>query len=296
MKKNNNTPDSTTFFTVKTECILSDFLVQCFPQNSRSSIKKMMEQGRFYVNNESITKYNTPLQAGDRVTMKKAVIKTEMSHPALSLVYEDDDIIVVNKKSGLLTVATEKGEEETVYRILRSYIKEMDPAHKIFIVHRIDKETSGLLLFAKSEDVKLKLQANWDKGVQERQYVAVVEGNMSKKKGTIKLRLLEQKNLLVKVVDEPNGLESITHYTVLQSNNQYSMLSLQLETGRKHQIRAHLSAIGHPVVGDRKYGAKPSPIKRMALHAQTLVFQHPTQDKIMRFKSDMPKKFYALFE
>lgn len=295
MKKNNK-PDSTTFFTVKIETNLSDFLTQCFPQNSRSSIKKMMEQGRFYVNNESVTKYNTPLQVGDKVSMKKAVIKTEMSHPALSLVYEDDDIIVVNKKSGLLTVATEKGEEETVYRILRSYIKEMDPSHKIFIVHRIDKETSGLLLFAKSEEVKLKLQANWDKGVQERQYVAVVEGNMTKKKGTIKLRLLEQKNLLVKVVDEPNGLESVTHYTVLQSNNMYSMLSLQLETGRKHQIRAHLSAIGHPVVGDRKYGAKPSPIKRMALHAQSLVFQHPTQDKIMRFKSDMPKKFYALFE
>lgn len=289
-------PKPETKFIVKNELPLFDFLALCFPQNSRTSLKKWLEQGRFFVNNSQTTQYNHLLQVGDTVSLTKTEIKSVFSHPALGLVYEDDDLLVVNKKSGLLTVATEKGEEETAYRILRAYIKSTDPAQKLFIVHRIDKETSGLLLFAKSEEIKKKLQVNWDKDVQERHYLAVVEGTMSKKKGSIRLRLMEQKNLLVKIVDEPLGLESITHYTVLQSNAHYSMLLLQLETGRKHQIRAHLSAIGHPVVGDRKYGAKPSPIKRMALHAHTLVFQHPTQDKVMRFKSDMPKKFYTFFD
>lgn len=291
-----NTPGPETFFTVKNETTLLEFLQQCFPQNSRTSIKKMMESGRIFLNNEVLTQFNAPLKSGDKIQLKKAEIRAVLSHPGVTLVYEDEDIIVVNKKSGLLTVATENGDEETVYRILRAYLKATDPANKLFVVHRIDKETSGLLLFAKSEDVKQKIQANWDKGVLERQYIAVVEGNIAKKKGTIRLRLLEQKNLLVRVVDAPMGLESITHYTVLQATNAYTMLALQLETGRKHQIRAHLSAIGHPVVGDRKYGAAPSPIKRMALHAQSLVFEHPVSKKIMRFKSDPPRKFNALME
>ena len=283
-----------THFNVKEDCQLLEFLMECFPQNSRNSVKKMLEQGRIYANGVATTQFNLALKAGDLVSLGKTDLRPKLNNPMLSLVYEDQDIIVVNKKSGLLTVATEKGEEETAYRILREYVKSADPGQKIFIVHRIDKETSGLLLFAKNEEAKKKLQVSWDKCVKEREYIAVVEGNISKKKGTIRLHLLEQNNLLVKVVDEPMGLASITHYNVLKTNGQFTMLSLQLETGRKHQIRAHLSAIGHPVVGDRKYGARPSPIKRMALHAHSLVFEHPVTGKTLRFSSPVPKKFYTL--
>lgn len=175
-------------------------------------------------------------------------------------------------------------------------MKEQDPANKIFVVHRLDRETSGIMIFAKSEEIQAKLQENWNETIIERTYIAVVEKPIEKDKDVITSYLRESKALIVYSSNKPSeGQKAITHYSTIKKNAKYSLLEVNLETGRKNQIRVHMQVIGHSIIGDKKYGSTVSPINRLGLHAQVLAFTHPITKEQMRFETPIPKIFLKLF-
>lgn len=219
-----------------------------------------------------------------------------MKKDKLKIVYEDKDIIVINKKPHLLTISTDNEKEKTLFHQVMLYLKKKNKNNKVFIVHRLDKDTSGLIVFAKSENVKRKLQNSWEDS--KRGYVAVVNGNVLKEKGTIKSYLMETKTLLVySTNDSKNGRLAITNYEKIMANKLYTMLKIDIKTGRKNQIRVHLNDIGHQIVGDKKYGSiKRDPLRRLCLHANYLEFMHPVTGKKMVFETKIPNEFVKICE
>jgi len=210
----------------------------------------------------------------------------------LDIIYEDKEIIVVNKPSKLLTISTENEKEKTLFHKVIMYEKKKNKNNKVFIVHRLDKDTSGIVLFAKSEELKRKFQMNWDDLVKTREYVAIVEGKPPKDKGVVRSWLKETKTLLVYSSDKMgDGKEAITHYRKVMGNSKFTMLDIIIDTGRKNQIRVHMKDLGCPIVGDKKYEAKTNPIRRMGLHANKLVIMHPDTKKELTFECDIPGSF-----
>ena len=202
---------------------------------------------------------------------------------------------MVNKGYGLLSMGNEKIKEGTAYSILRQYLKEKDPRNKIFIVHRLDRDTSGLMMFAKTPEAKDAMQHNWNNMVLERRYVCVVEGKMEEAEGTVKSYLAENSQFEVYSTQNPEeGQLAVTRYRTIKIGGGYSLVEVSLDTGRKNQIRVHMKDLGHPIAGDRKYGAKSSPIHRLALHAMTLRFVHPVTRKDMRFETPVPVPFAGM--
>jgi len=213
-----------------------------------------------------------------------------MKKEKLDIIYEDKFIIVVNKKSGLLTIATNNEKENTLYHQVYTYLKQKHKNNKVFIVHRLDKDTSGLVLFAKTEDIKYKLQDNWDN--TKRYYYAIVNGIVKKEKDVIKSYLKETKTLLVySSNDNKNGKLAITEYEKIKNNDKYSLLKIDIKTGRKNQIRVHLNDISHSIVGDKKYGIGNNPIKRLCLHAYYLEFIHPVTKEVLKLENKYPNTF-----
>ncbi len=206
----------------------------------------------------------------------------------LRIMHIDDAIVVIDKPEGLLSMGSEREKEKTAHRILNEHLKarENSPRQQVFIVHRLDRETSGLMVFARSEAIQSALQRNW-KNVTKR-YLAIVEGTPSRANGTLRDQLVESKSFKVHRVAKGGEL-AITQYRVMATLGERSLLELTLETGRKHQIRVQLAAIGHPIVGDRKYDAKTDPARRLALHAYELNFPHPVTGASMEFHSELPK-------
>ena len=204
----------------------------------------------------------------------------------IKIVYEDKNIIVVNKETGLLTIGNNREKDRTLYNEVKEYVKKQYPKNKIFIVHRLDRDTSGLVLFAKNEKEKIKWQNNWHE--VKRKYYAIVEGKMANKQGSIEVKLYETKSLDV-VVNTKLGKKCVTNYKVINSNNKYSLLEIDISTGRRNQIRASLDYIGYPIVGDKKYNSKKNPIKRLGLHAYSLEY------KDWKVEIDMPIEFDRLF-
>lgn len=283
-------------FTVDSDGQLLDCLIATLPNKSRKLLKAVLRDQQVLVDNRVVTQFDQPLKAGQSVEVRWQKTSPQKRPHGLNILFEDDDIIVVNKPAGLLTVATDKEKRKTAYALLSDYVKLADPDNKIFIVHRIDRETSGLLLFAKDEKVKRKIQETWLTTIKERTYIAVVEGEIKRESGTITSYLNESKAFIVYSSQSQRvGKRAVTHYKLLKSNKDYSMLQVNLETGRKHQIRVHMQDIGHPVVGDTKYGSKIKPIGRLALHAQGLTFTHPKTDKLCSFETGIPEKFNRLF-
>jgi len=215
-----------------------------------------------------------------------------MKKDKLNIVYEDKEIIVINKPPHLLTISTENEKERTLFHKVYLYLKKKNKNNKVFVVHRLDKDTSGLIVFAKSEMVKKKLQNNWDKSI--RNYVAVVNGNVEKEKDTLRSYLKETKTLLVYSTNDKSGDLAITNYQKIMANKEYSLLSINIKTGRKNQIRVQLNDINHSIVGDKKYGIKKDPLRRLCLHANYLEFNHPITDKKMSFDIDIPNSFIRL--
>lgn len=209
----------------------------------------------------------------------------------LKIVYEDKHIVVIDKPAGLLTIATEKEALNTLYHKVREYLKKKN--QRIYIVHRLDKETSGLVLFAKSEKAKTLLQTNWDK--VRRNYYALVYGNKISDEGTIKVKLNESKTLHT-YVDNHNGKLAITNYKKITSKGKYTLLDINILTGRKNQIRASLEYIGYPIIGDKKYGKAPNPLRRLCLHAYLLEFIHPITHEHLKLEIDLPSSFNNLIK
>ena len=210
----------------------------------------------------------------------------------LDILFEDNDILIVLKPSGLLTVATEDERERTAYFYLREHLQERNRRQKLFIVHRLDKFASGVLVFAKSAAVKSVLQGLFSRHEIQRKYWAIVEGNVAGNHGTIRSRLAEDKSLRMhSTIDTKKGKPAVTHYRVLRRSGKFTSLEITLETGRKNQIRAHLSEMGHPIAGDRAYGSSENPLGRLGLHAFQLGFNHPVTGAPLLFQTEPPPEF-----
>ncbi len=275
---------------------LMEFLLKYLTKKSRNNIKSLLTHKEVIVDGKPISKYDYMLKEGQKVTINFSGSRELAPKDELDIIYEDIDMIVINKPAGLLSVSTDKGNEITAYNMLMDYVKSKNVNNRIFVVHRLDRDTSGVLMIAKSEKIKYALQDNWDKLVSERGYMAVVEGQLNAKKGTVKSWLRETKTHLMYSSYTPNdGLEAITNYQVVKENEEYSMLDIRLETGRKNQIRVHMKDLGNNILGDKKYGSKADPLKRLGLHAHRLVLTHPFTREVMCFEAKLPKGFNSLF-
>ncbi len=291
---------------------LMDFLMAKMGGMAKSSVKQLLGQRRVKVGNAVQTRHDFPLHPGDIVTVSSGRGNSQLTHPKLRIVYEDDDLIVVNKQPGLLTVAATPGSSETTaFSILRAYVKKQNARAGIYVVHRLDRETSGLLVFARSEELQHYMREYWRDLVTDRTYIALAEGILEPREGKITTWLTEDKRNAV-VYSSPvddGGDIAITNYKVLKTSKRdevannsqlstvnYQLVELHLETGRTNQIRVHLASKGCPVVGDRKYGHgnESSPIDRLCLHAKVLEFIHPVTEKKVRFESPVPKEFNKL--
>lgn len=273
---------------------LLPFLYETLKSESKTTVKSLLAHKQIIVNDKPTTKFDTPLKPGDKVGIFFDQSHSVLSHSMLNILFEDESIIVIDKMSGLLSMATERDREKTAYHILSEHVKKKDPRNCIFILHRLDRETSGVMMFSKSQKVQEMLQKNWDQAITERKYIAVVEGQPQQPQGTLKSYLAENSTYLVHTTTANKGKLAITHYRVLKSNGRYSLVELDLETGRKNQIRVHMQEAGCPVTGDKKYGAKTNPIHRLALHAFKLRFIHPITHKEMDFETPFPKRFELL--
>lgn len=292
----NRTQAKTRQYTVKEPMELLLFLLKSLSNQGRNSVKSLLARGQVLVDDQVVTAYNFPLQPGQTVSIRKDRVSEAPPMVGLTILHEDEDIIVIHKEAGLLSIASPKENELTAYRQLMAHVRTANPQNRIFVVHRLDRDTSGVMLFAKSEDVKQVLQNSWQDIVQERTYTALVEGSVKKLEGTISSYLKESKTLKMYSSPNPNGGQyAVTHYKVIQSNRDFSLLEVDLETGRKNQIRVHMQDMGHPIVGDKKYGARTKAIGRLGLHARVLAFLHPVSGDLMRFETDIPKEFRRSF-
>ena len=211
----------------------------------------------------------------------------------LNIIYEDKELLVINKESNLLTIGTSKNKLNTLYHEVREYIRKKN--QKVFIVNRLDKDTSGIVLFAKSEKLKKVLQDNWNI-ITNRYYYAVVEEKKKKKSDTLKNYLNETKTLQVYVSNDNKGKIAILTYNVINNTNKYSLLDIEIKTGRRNQIRCQLDNIGNPIIGDKKYNSKKNPIGRLGLHAYKLILKNPINKRTYIFESNMPKEFNNIFK
>ena len=273
------------------ECQLLDFLFEAMPDKSRTTVKSYLTKRRVQVNDLTTTQYNFPLRKGDRVTIGSGRVAPAPKSQQLRIVYEDADIIVIDKRNGLLSIGTDKEQKRTAYYILSDYVKEQHPDNKIFVVHRLDRETSGLMMFAKSEKVQEQMQRSWHKLVLDRRYVAVIEGALPHAEGVIDAPLTQDRNHKMWVTRPGEGEDATTYYTTLRSGKEYSLVDLRLVTGKKNQIRAHLEWKGTPIAGDKKYHAKTNPAGRVCLHAYKLSITHPTTGQELHFDTRIPKLF-----
>lgn len=256
----------------------------------KKRVKAFLTHGDIYIDQKKVTQYNFKVFPGMVVTINHK----NNTHLIFDILYEDDFILVVDKPSGLLTVATKSEKTNTLYHYVLEYLQKKRKSNRVFIVHRLDKDTSGLIVFAKNQKAKDLLQKNWNQYVKLRQYHAVVEGKLKKKQDRLVHSLLETKTNLVYISKGKMGKEAITNYQVEKENSSYSFLNIQIETGRKNQIRVQLAHIGHPIVGDLKYGKKDKKFSRLYLHADKLILFHPILKKQMTFESPIPKEFLKI--
>lgn len=284
-----------TSFAVTENSELMNFLLLKLSQKSRNNIKSLLANKQVLVDGKPIKQFNHPLSPGINVEVRWSRVPEEKIYQGITIIYEDRDIIVIDKEAGVLSIATNNQKSNTAYFMLSDHVKSKDKSNKIFVVHRLDRETSGLMMFAKSEKVQEILQKNWSDIVSERTYIAIVDGILEEPKGTITSYLHESKALIVYSSQNPeHGQLAVTHYELIKAGRDYSMLKVNLESGKKNQIRVHLKDIGHPVIGDKKYGSKTHPIGRLGLHAWVLAFRHPITTEQHTFKTEIPGKFLRL--
>lgn len=273
---------------------LRAFLARVVAGATGKRLEQLLHFKSVAVNGEVVTRGAHALKPGDVVTIhfdKRPAPKTVLDEN-LRVVYEDADIIVVDKPPGLLSIATERERERTAYAIVTDYVRQRSPEGRVFVVHRLDKGTSGLIVFARSEAVKRALQDGWRD--VEKKYYALVEGAPDPPRDTIRTQLRENKGLEVYSTDEGDGSDAITEYRTVKKTKRYALLEITLQTGKKNQIRVHLAERGHPVAGDKKYGAHGNPAGRLGLHAHSLSFTHPSRRERIALTSPLPKALEGL--
>jgi 23S rRNA pseudouridine1911/1915/1917 synthase len=282
-------------FRVASRCQLLPYLVGPAIGLSRKRAKDLLRRSLVSVTQKETVKHDTELSPGDTITIAERTQghQSLLEHIGLRIVHLDDAVVVVDKPAGLLSMGSDREKQRTAHRVLNEHLKALTKSSRqqAFIVHRLDRDTSGLMMFARNESMQLALRQNW-KNVRKK-YLAVVEGAPSSASGTLKDRLSETSALKVHRVEHGGSL-AITHYRLIDRRANRSLLELTLETGRKNQIRVQLAAVGCPIVGDRKYGAKTDPARRLALHAYELSFLHPITGLEMDFRSGMPARLKSL--
>jgi 23S rRNA pseudouridine1911/1915/1917 synthase len=287
-------------FSVTEKTFLQDFLFEALKDLKKTKIKQILKFGSVRINGHVTTWYQHPLKPGDKVEIlgkERASVERSKTELGLKIVYEDNDLLVVEKPAGLLTMGTEREKEATLYFMLNAYerSKTKDGSGRVYIVHRLDRDASGLIVFAKSDTAKRLLQGHWE--LVTKKYYAITEGTPKESAGTIENYLREDdfKRVYSVPKNHPEAQHAVTHYRVLRENGGYAFLEVTLETGRKNQIRVHLSGLGCPIMGDEKYGAKSDPFRRLALHACFLSFPHPSMGGMKTFKSSLPAPFKKIF-
>lgn len=283
---------------------LMSFLMNKIPGISRTRAKELLSQRMVYVDKEIVTQYNHPLRAGQLVQVAKNRHKHAFNSKWVRIIYEDAFIIVVEKTEGILTNVMPGKRQENVKGILDEYVKRQNRTFSVCTVHRLDRGTSGLLVFAKRRDIQKAFTDNWQDIVTDRRYVAVVQGNMEKDKGTVSSWLSENRMFVTySSVYDNGGKYAVTNYRTLKRKNGYSLVELKLDTGRKNQIRVHMQDLHHPVVGDFKYGSveaeygdKANPVGRICLHAFRLAFRHPITGELLKFETPYPEAFTELLK
>lgn len=300
-----------TYKAQRSDELLAFLLKKC--NTSRNNVKHLLTCRQVLVNGSVVTQHNFPLAKDDEIKIAKHPVKEGQALAANAakatkksaghirrnalptIVYEDEDFIVINKPEGLLSVESDK-ESECAYAQVFAYLASKDKNARPYILHRIDKETSGVLVFAKNIKLHSMLKMNWNEHVLQREYYAVVEGQLPKSEDTLVCYLKENKNNLMYATQDITGQKAVTSYQVLAQNEKYSLVRVEIQTGRKNQIRVQMQAIGNPVVGDDKYGATQNPLKRLGLHASQLQFIHPVTKELLAFRCPPPAAFCALFK
>lgn len=294
-------------FVVARSDFLLAFLLRKLNGMSRNSVKSLLAGRKVLVNGHCVTQFDYPLAKDDEVKIAKGSVREVSSFSASirssssnkerfkqRIIYEDDMVIAIDKPAGLLAVESDTDRDSAYYH-LAEYMRARDVKSRPYILHRIDKETSGVLVFAKDIKMHSKLRMHWNEDISLREYYAVVKGTFAEKSGTIKARLKENANHLVYVSKDRGGKFSVTHYEVIAESKAYSLLRVTIDTGRKNQIRVVLADRGHPVVGDEKYGDGSNPLGRLGLHAGTLAFINPVTQKEIVIKAAVPKLFWRYF-
>jgi 23S rRNA pseudouridine1911/1915/1917 synthase len=271
---------------------LIEFLTEQYPDSPRTRIKKLLQSGTIRINEKPVTLYSYPLKPGDIVEINKQAGIAARAGLPFPVLYEDQDVIVIDKPAGISTSSTDGSR--SIQEILSVFLKGQSKGkYRAFVVHRLDKEVSGVLLFAKTHDAMDTLKEKWQE--TEKHYYALVEGIPKEGSGTIKSWLIEDRSQKVHSVREmPEAKFSITNYSTMKIADKNALLDIRTDTGRKNQIRVHLSDIGCPIVGDRKYGASDEFKRRVRLHAYSLSFPHPSDERTITVKSAMPEGFLSL--
>jgi 23S rRNA pseudouridine1911/1915/1917 synthase len=278
--------------------ILLEFLKLQFPQTTNNKLRKMLSEGRVKINDSVVFQAKRPLLANDKFQLldrNNKIPQTdkplkELKKSAIEIIYEDDDLLVVEKPAKLLSVATNKLEQDTLHGKCVDYLKQQDNKSWCYIVHRLDKETSGIMLLSKNKPSKDYLQEQFAQRQVYRIYHAMVEGQPLEQSGTVEQYLMEDKHLNIRRVKakHKDGKIAITHWEVIQQNEEASLIRVMIETGRRHQIRMAMKELGCPIIGDKLHEAETNPFGRICLHATSLEFLHPATDEPVRFESKPP--------
>jgi len=283
-------------FIVDKEITLLPFLMEIIKDKSRNKIKSILAHQQIKVNDKITTQFDLSLKKGSEVAVNWDKAFNTNTFQGFSIVFEDEDIIVINKRSGFLSIASKNEKQKTVYQGLSHYLQKDNPKAHLFVIHRLDREASGLMVFAKNQNAQYQLQNTWESTILKRKYLIVCEGTFEKDEDTIASFLNESKALIVYSGNNSKiGKKAVSHYQVIKKNEFFTLLEAWQETERKNQIRVHLQSIGHPVLGDKKYGSKQNPINRTTLHLKELVFMHPTTHKEVKFETKPPEDFLKIF-
>ncbi len=301
MPRNEQNIVITAKYKVKRSTELMTFLLEKL-NTSRNNVKHLLSNKQVLVNGNQVSQFNFPLANEDEVALTKFPVQTSLKPQVkvqkkervyLDIVYEDEDFIAINKPAGLLAVASDKELTDTAYSQVFEYLKAKNK--RPYVIHRIDKETSGVLVFTTNPKLQSRLRLDWNKYVKYRGYIAICEGHLEPKQATLKNYLANNEYNLVYVSNNRSDQLAITNYRVIAENKTLSLLDINIDTGRKNQIRVQLAHLGHPIIGDEKYGHKET-FKRLGLHASKLVFVNPYTNKEISISAKIPSQFYSLFK
>lgn len=294
-KSTSYTADNIKEFKVGEETTLLPFLIGILKDRNRTEIKALLKYKHIALRGKATTQFDTPLLPGDTVQVNFGRSFYTFKDPQIRIIYEDEWMVVVEKASGLLSVANESERDRNAYRIVRDYIRHDNPDAELYVCHRLDQYTSGILMFSKDRAMQQELRENWDFYVKERRYVCVTERVPREAGGELRSLLTENKRMQVHSTEnEDEGRLAITRYSVLQSRGRYALLDIEILTGKKNQIRVHMAEMGCPIAGDMKYGAETNPARRLMLHNYRFSIIHPVTGELMRFQLPTPSPFKRL--